>query len=174
MALAIRALDAADNCSSLSLGEASLQRLKTFLKRDAQRYHRENVARTFVVTETGQRKVKAYLTLVCTHVEVGSFEAAPPLEGYRHKEFPAVKLARLAVDSSLQRQGIGGQLVDFALGIVIEQVMPHAGCRFLILDAKPTSVSFYKAKGFKTIGDIPDDGETLTVMAIDLHRLDRK
>lgn len=171
MAYELRALDDGDGCNSLSLGEQALVPLKTFLRKEAKRLHRDNLAKTFVLVETGETRVLAYVTLVCTHVAVQQFGAPAPVDGFKYADYPAVKLARLAVDSDLQGQGVGAQLVDFAVALTEEHIMPHAGCRFLVVDAKPNSVGFYQHKGFSKMGVADDGGQAFTTMFIDLHRL---
>lgn len=171
MTYELRALDSHDGCSSLSLGDAVLTPLKTFLRKEAKRLHQENLARTFVLVETDGTRVWAYITTLCTQVSVEQFDAGALVEGFRYKDFPAIKLARLAVDTELQGRGVGGQLVDFVIGLAVEHVMPHTGCRFLIVDAKASSVSFYGRKGFSKIGQAADGSQVLTPMFIDLHRL---
>jgi len=66
---------------------------------------------------------------------------------------------------------MGAMLVDFILSLAREQIMPHAGCRFLVLDAKPGSVKFYESKGFSKIGPVQDEANDLTLMFVDLYRL---
>ncbi len=168
----LRALAEDDGCSSLSLGLSSLVPLKTFLRKEAKRLHRDSLARTFVLVESGQARVWAYITLVCTHVAVQRFGSETPVDDFRYADFPAVKLARLAVDSAQQGQGVGAQLVDFALGLTVKHIAPYAGCRFLVVDAKPDSVGFYRRKGFTTIGLANVTADTFTPMFIDLQRLD--
>jgi predicted N-acetyltransferase YhbS len=167
----LRGLDSQDGCNSLSLGDAALTPLKTFLRKEAKKLHQENLARTFVLVEKNGTRVLAYITTLCTQVSVQQFDASALVDGFRYKDFPAIKLARLAVDTELQGQGVGGQLVDFVIGLAVEHVMPHTGCRFLIVDAKATSVLFYERKGFSKIGQVVDSEQTLTPMFIDLHRL---
>jgi GNAT superfamily N-acetyltransferase len=165
-----REIDAADGCNSLSLGDASLKALKIFLRKEAKPLHAANLARTFVYAEKDTARVRAYVTIVCGQVSVSHLEPTERVDGFRYKDFPALKLARLAVDTSLQGQGIGNQLVDFVIGVALERVMPYSGCRFLVVDAKPTSISFYARKGFKRTGVVADDSGIVT-MVIDLHRL---
>lgn len=171
MAYELRGLDAQDGCNSLSLGDATLTPLKTFLRKEAKKLHQENLARTFVLVEANGTRVLAYVTTLCTQVSVEQFDTSALVDGFRYKDFPAIKLARLAVDAELQGQGVGGQLVDFVIGLAVEHVMPHTGCRFLIVDAKASSVSFYERKGFSKIGQTADGDQVLTPMFIDLHRL---
>lgn len=171
MAYELRELRQDDGCNSLSLGDLVFAPLKAFLRKEAKRLHRENLAKTFVLVETGQSRVFAYVTTLCTHVAVQQFDQPDQVEDFRYKDYPAIKLARLAVDSSLQRSGAGSQLVDFVIGLAVSHVMPHTGCRFLVVDAKAPSVSFYERKGFSKMGIAEDEGQAFTTMFIDLHRL---
>lgn len=167
----LRELAPNDGCNSLSLGSLAFAPLKSFLRKEAKKLHQEHLARTYVIVPKGQDKVLAYVTTLCTHVAVEQFDATAVLDGFRYKDYPAIKLARLAVDTSLQGQGVGSQLVDFVIGLATEHVMPYTGCRFLVVDAKPDSVAFYKGKGFLPIGQHADAQQNLAAMFIDLRRL---
>ncbi len=171
MTYELRGLDAQDGCNALSLGDATLTPLKTFLRKEAKKLHQENLAKTFVHVEANSTRVLAYVTALCTQVSVEQFDTSAQVDGFRYKDFPAIKLARLAVDAELQGQGVGGQLVDFVISPAVEHVMSHTVCRFLIVDAKASSVSFYERKGYSTIGQAADSEQVLTPMFIDLHRL---
>lgn len=174
MALQLRALDPGDGCRSLSLGQAALTPLKTFLAREAKKLHHENLARTFVLVEDGDARIQAYITLLCTHVTVEQFEQPLAVDGgFQYRDYPAVKIGRLAVDKRLQGQKAGSALVEFAIGVAADSIMPHAGCRFLVLDAKAESVGFYLKKGFTSMGPTTDSKVRHTTMFIDLHKLDR-
>lgn len=171
MSLELRELAPDDGCNALSLGSQAFAPLKSFLRKEAKKLHQEHLARTYVLVQKGDAKVLAYITTLCTHVAVEQFDEHAVLEGFRYKDYPAIKLARLAVDSSLQGQGVGGQLVDFVIGLVTEHVMPHTGCRFLVVDAKLESVRFYAAKGFLPVGPSSDGRTATTTMFIDLRRV---
>lgn len=169
----IRLLGDDDSCGDLKLGDASLTPLKTFLQKRAKGFQRTDLARTFVVVEPGRSLVYAYVTILCTQVRVDQVPRPDGLNDFRYQDYPAIRLARLAVDHRLQGRGIGGRLMDFTLSLIVDEIVPRAGCRFLILDAKPGSVAFYKRKGFSEIGAIEDGGEHLTLMFVDLHRIGR-
>lgn len=171
MNIELRELHQDDGCSSLSLGDASFTPLKTFLRKEAKKLHQGNLARTFVMVETGQTKVLAYVTTLCTQISVEQLQKPAPVEKFKYTDYPAIKLARLAVDVSLQGQGIGGRLVDFVIGLAVRHVMPHTGCRFLVVDSKSQSVPFYEIKGFKRIGEAGTDNEHYITMFIDLHQI---
>jgi len=170
----LRELHQGDGCNALSLGDPALTPLKTFLRKEAKKLHDENLARTFVLVPSGETKVLAYITTLCTHVAVEQFDQQAVVDGFRYQDYPAIKLARLAVDASLQGKGIGSQLVDFVIGLVVENIMPNTGCRFLVVDAKPTSVSFYERKGFTKIGQLGGEDQGLTAMFVDLRKLGGK
>lgn len=172
MGYELRELSPADGCNALSLGGPTFTPLKIFLRKEAKKLHQEHLARTFVLVPKGESKVLAYITTLCTHVAVEQFdEREAILDDFRYKDYPAIKLARLAVDASLKRQGVGSQLVDFVIGLITDYVMPHTGCRFLVVDSKPESVNFYVAKGFIPIGLNNDIEGTTTTMFIDLKRV---
>ena len=166
----LRELRQDDGCTALSLGDPTLTPLKTFLRKEAKKLHQSNLARTFVIAAHGQSKVMAYVTTLCTQISVEQFQEQAPIESFKYKDYPAIKLARLAVDTELQGQGVGSSLVDFVIGLAVEHVMPHTGCRFLVVDSKPQSVTFYERKGFKKIGEAGANGQSTTTMFIDLHR----
>ena len=170
MDLELRELDQGDGCSALSLGDAAFTPLKIFLKKEAKKLHKSNLARTFVVAKSGETKVMGYVTTLCTQISVQQFQEQVPIEEFKYKDYPAIKLARLAVNADLQGKGVGSRLVDFIVGLAVEHVMPHTGCRFLVVDSKPQSVDFYEKKGFKRIGDAGGDDQPYTTMFIDLHR----
>jgi len=169
--LQLRGLDPSDGCSALKLGDEIYAPLKSFLKKEAKKLHKENLARTFVLVEEGKTRVWAYITTLCTQVSVEQFVEPALVDGFRYKDYPAIRLARLAVDKDVQRAGAGSQLIDFVLGLAVEHIMPHTGCRFLIVDSKAPSVSYYTKKGFRKIGPVADGDGQLTSMYIDLNRL---
>ncbi len=171
MSYEIRALADGDGCNSLSLGDAALVPLKTFLRKEAKRLHKDNLAKTFVLVRARETTPLAYATLVCTHVSVRQFGDLAPVDGFRYTDYPAVRLARLAVDAHLQGQGVGAQLVDFAVALTGQFIMPHAGCRFLVVDSKPNAVGFYQRKGFTPMGASEEGNTAFTRMFVDLHRL---
>lgn len=174
MSFELRELRQGDGCNALSLGDPALTPLKTFLRKEAKKLHEESLARTFVLVPSGETKILAYITTLCTHVAVQQFDQQAVVDGFRYQDYPAIKLARLAVDASLQGRGIGSQLVDFVIGLIVEHIMPHTGCRFLVVDAKSTSVSFYERKGFTKIGQLNGDEQSLTSMFVDMRKLSGK
>ena len=59
-----------------------------------------------------------------------------------HK-YPCVRIARLAVDKTFERRGIGRFLMLAAIGMAID-VSSMIGCRYITVDSKTESVVFYE------------------------------
>ena len=91
-----------------------------------------------------------------------------PARANHYASLPAVKLARLAVDGRFRCGRIGEALVDFSLAIVVLNVAPHVGCRFLVTDAKQSAVTFYENMGFTLLDTDDNRDRENPVMFIDL------
>jgi GNAT superfamily N-acetyltransferase len=73
------------------------------------------------------------------------------------------KVSNFFVSPDRQGSGVGGKLLDF-----VEQQARNQGRRSLAVDSSLTAVSFYKAKGYRRIGDREDRtfGRTVTMEKI--------
>lgn len=60
----------------------------------------------------------------------------------------ALKVVQMAVDLRFARQGLGEMLLDLAVLRARARAETDAGCRYLILDAKPGRESYYSEYGF--------------------------
>lgn len=102
-----------------------------------------NSTRLFIDTDTG--KVIAYLSLCNDSIRL-EIEERDELN-LTYTTVPAIKIARLAVDSQYQGQGIGKMLIKFAayMGDKIHQM---SGLIFLTLDCYEHRVAFYESVGF--------------------------
>lgn len=171
----IRSIRPDDALTGLSLGGAAFTPLKIFAQRHAHSYQRQSLARTYGAFDIGDRnKLLGYVTLVCGEVVIQEEdEALVADEGlhYLYRQYPAVKIARLAVDRRTQGSGIGSALVELALGIAQTQVAPHVGCRFLMVDSKRQSVAFYQRRGFTLLDTADNRARHEPVMFVDLAKL---
>ena len=97
-------------------------------------------------------RVLGGISLVCADIyDATSYvRDAIELEGvdFPRNNFPAVKIARLAVDKEHQRKGIGTQLVDFSIERS-RRIAEIAGCRLVVLDANEGAIEFYAGLGFQ-------------------------
>lgn len=166
----LREISPDDTVSGLSLGDEEFLPLKIFLGKHAKRYHQQNTGKTYVfVASNSPQKIVAYITLVCSQIQV---DAVPDGVGeYAYKDFPAVKIARLAVDRRQRGNDLGTKLVDLAMAITTQNIMPHVGCRFLIVDSKKKSIRFYDKYGFRLLDTDHNKQQDAPLMFIDTGKL---
>jgi GNAT superfamily N-acetyltransferase len=173
--LIIRHIEAGDRFTGLSLGHQDFAPLKAYLKKEAQKHHEQSLAKTYgVYQEDDDLRVRAYITLVAGEVAIDDGDAQlVPANGFtfNYKHYPAVKIARLAVDTGLRNQNVGRTLVDLAIGITKDSICPAIGCRFVVVDAKQKSVGFYEKCGFTAIDTDANLKRSEPVMFVDLHKL---
>jgi GNAT superfamily N-acetyltransferase len=165
----LRPIHENDNLSKLSLGKENLTPLKIFLKKAALNFHQNNIAKTYVLADNTAR-VWGYITLMSSEIILN--ENQRPQEIYasaRYEAFPAVKIARLAIDKTLQGQGYGKKLLDWTITLARDKISSQIGCRFLVVDAKQDSILFYKKVGFSLFNiAVPDEHP---LMFLDLYHV---
>lgn len=61
--------------------------------------------------------------------------------------YPAMKIARLAVDSRFERVGVGTYLLHAAIGKAVS-ISENVACGFVLVDSKKDAIGFYENKGF--------------------------
>ncbi|MFZ2725786.1 MAG: GNAT family N-acetyltransferase [Methylococcaceae bacterium] len=150
----IRLISPQDKIKGFKTGDATFQPLKTFLQNQAVDFQTALVAQTYVAIllneeakDTG--KIIGFITLTCSEVDLrNGYTIDDCPHANKYDSLPAVKIARLAVDSRYRRKGIGETLVSLAVTIAIEIIAPQIGCRFLITDSKLQSITFYERNGF--------------------------
>ncbi len=169
----LRQIECDDNTSKLSLGKSEYTPLKTFLKKDAFDFHQYEIAKTYVLVDENsvRPRVWGYITLmnseILLHEELRPQETA---QTSKYEAFPAVKIARLAVDKELQGLGYGAKLLNWCISHIKLAIMPYVGCRFLVVDAKRDSVEFYQKSGFVLLDIDEQYTEEHPMMFFDLHQ----
>lgn len=165
----LRPIHENDNLSKLSLGKESLTPLKIFLRKAALNFHQNNIAKTYVLADEAAR-VWGYISLMSSEIILN--ENQRPQEMYasaKYEAFPAVKIARLAIDKDLQGQGYGRELLEWAITLVRDKISSLIGCRFLVVDAKQDSILFYEKAGFSLFNiEVPDEHP---LMFLDLYHV---
>jgi GNAT superfamily N-acetyltransferase len=172
--LTLKQIEAGDKLSGLSLGHADFTPLKAFVQKKAMTFERQSLSRTYGIFGAETKALRAYMTLVCGEVAIGPDDAVPfdnnDVE-FEYKHFPAVKIARLAVDKRLRTAGVGRKLVNVALGIAKGTICPVVGCRFMMVDSKQQSVGFYQKCGFTVLDTVDNRKRDAPVMFIDLGKV---
>ena len=112
MDFVLRQIEAGDKVTGLKLGDQQYTPLKIFLQKRAKKYHANNLGKTYAIF-TSEAKVVGYVTLVCGEVVTEKDDDAiiedPGLE-YAYNTYPAVKIARLAVDERYRGRQLGREL----------------------------------------------------------------
>jgi GNAT superfamily N-acetyltransferase len=67
---------------------------------------------------------------------------------FPYQEYPAIKIARLAVRADMQKRGIGKQIVKYIIGYA-RSLQDDIGVRFISVDAYKSVADFYKNLGFE-------------------------
>jgi predicted N-acetyltransferase YhbS len=146
--------------------------LEIFIRRDARKSAAANLTQTYVAKVEGDKKVIGYVSIMCAEVALEkTYEIADKIGADRYEYQPAVRISRLAMANGWNGRKIGTQLVETAIGIVLVSIVPVAGCRFIILDAKPKSLPFYKKMGFRLLDTTENHKKATPLMFLDLRNL---
>lgn len=135
------------NWEAFDCGDKTLNK---FLKHHARKSHEKGGAKTFLaVDDTDSKKILGFYSLSPASV---AYERTPEIvkRGLARHEIPVFRLARLAVDCSVQGQGLGGQLL-LAAGRRCLLVATQAGGVALLIDARNEQV----AEWYASYGAIP-------------------
>lgn len=137
-----------DKKYDLSIFNSTNTDLNEFLKNDALENEDNLVNKTYLCF--WQKLIVGYITFTTDTLEVLAVEESDVVEGYPHRKYPCLRIARLAVDKNFERKGIGRFLLLAAIGMAID-ISNRIGCRYITVDSKPESISFYEKHGFKLI-----------------------
>jgi len=147
--------------------------LAVFLKNNARKLHDESIGKTYVIVdldETPPRTVYGYITILVSEIVNGATKVEAVGEGYNY-HWPAVKIARLAVDARHRGNDLGRDLVAFCIALVTEEIMPRVGCRFITVDSNKPAIGFYEKMGFIMVDTPENRGHHTPVMFLDVHKL---
>lgn len=119
--------------------------LNEFLSRYALKNDKLGIGKTFLGVDE-KNQISGYFTLSAAQI---AFETVPESFQARLPKYPipAIRIARLAVDKKLQGKGVGKWLLKESFKKIIA-VAEIVGLKFIIVDAKETSKTFYEQYGF--------------------------
>lgn len=126
--------------------------LNNYLINTAKQQDTKNITRSFCAIKDD--RIIGYYSLSNATVDINNL---PPTITKRYKlpkhDMPVVRLCRLAIDSQLQRQGIGEKLLVHALEKVLS-VAQLSGCVGMVVDAKDqVAAIYYQGYGFEPAPD---------------------
>ncbi len=148
---AIEKLDRRQDRSAFDCGQ---QTLNDWLTLRASQYEKKDLARTWVAVRAGQAVVVGYYA-IATHRVRHEVLTEDQAKGLPRIDVPVVLLGRLAVDRSVQGQGLGSLLLVDALRRA-EYLADLIGIRAVEVDAIDEAArSFYLRYGFTPLTDDP-------------------
>lgn len=126
--------------------------LNDFLQRQSGQLARKGYGKTYVALAADGVKVIGFVTLSVGQVETTQLPSSLKLSRY---PAPVLRIGRLAVDRAAQGQGVGQQLMAFALQLSLE-FSQQVGLYAVTVDAKyEQAKAFYTALGFTATLDDP-------------------
>ena len=126
--------------------------LNIYLKTLANQHQTRNISRTIVITAQEDKKILGYYTLA-----TGQLHHSELPTSLKHPKYPVpiVRLARLAVDISFQKRGLGGRILHDALKRIFS-ISQAIGIFAVVVDAKDQqAVNFYQKFGFLSLENEP-------------------
>lgn len=161
-----------DQVSRFKLLNSDDKPLQRFIRREAYRSGEANLTQTYVAKRNGETKIAGYISIMCAEVAFEqSYSISDKIGADRYEFQPAIRIARLGVDHSCQKEGVGRLLVEAAVGVALSVIQPIVGCRFVVLDAKTKSVSFYEKLGFRLLNTANNAASHTPIMFLDLQDL---
>lgn len=139
--------------------------LNGFLFEDAKHFQSELMAVTYLIEHKEENVTVAYFSLLADKISFNPEERTTwnrlnrniP-NPKRRRNYPAVKIGRLAVNEKYAGQGIGTFVLD-SIKYAFTTVK-RLGCRFLTVDALNTAAPFYEKNGFRFFTEQDRDDET--------------
>lgn len=153
----IRRLEEGDDRKGFTCGDVELDRF--FVNYAGQNQFRHHIGSTYVASDGA--RIVGYLTAAAGAIEV---EKMPGKTGRGLPQYPApiLRVARLGVALDCQGQGLGPQLLRYAVKLAIAMAETY-GCVALVVDAYASAVPFYAKYGFVAYADADiAEGESRT------------
>jgi GNAT superfamily N-acetyltransferase len=137
--------------AGFACGEESLDR---WLQSYAGQGERRDSTRTFVAADAHAR-VRGYYTLVAGQIEHGQATEEVRKGLSRHFPIPVAILARLAVETRSQGQGLGARLLSDALERICRAAQEVAVRAVVVHAIDERASAFYEHFGFRSLSAAP-------------------
>ena len=134
--------------------ESASEPLDAWLRHTARQHQRRGISKTFVaVSDEAPSRILGFYAL--TACEILTDELPEDLAKKLPRKTPGIRLGRLAVDRSVQGQGLGEHLLMDAIERA-RLVLEHIGVHALFVDAKDErAAAFYSKYGFRPLPNDP-------------------
>ena len=129
--------------------------LNEFLTEDARFYDEQLLANTFVLED--ENEIVGYYSLLNDKISQTTLpknlwrQLRKKIPHEKHLgSYPAVKIGRFAISKNYRGKGIGTELINGIMHLLILQ-RGLSACRFLTVDAYKEAVEFYEKNDFITL-----------------------
>lgn len=130
--------------------------LDDWLRRFVSQYQRRDLARAYVLVRPGHPRVLGYYAISRRHLDFARLPPARAKKLPRSLPLPAALIGQLAVDRTLQGQGLGDVLLVDALRRILG-LAEHIGILAVIVDALDEQArDFYLHRDFEPFVDDPN------------------
>lgn len=143
MPLLIRKLAPTDDVGYFDCGNSDLNEYVWYQALEEQN---EGSSTTYLALDDS--RLVGFVSLAMSSLRVEHVEKKHLFKRSRYKNFPSLMIGRLAIVKDLQGQDFGSGLCDFAVANAME-LRNRIGCQFVIVNAKPDSITFYEKNGFQ-------------------------
>jgi len=149
--------------------------LDDFIKNDARREQECMLSRTYLFSYDGS--VIGFVSLSADSVIAQLFKSEDLVKKKGssksiYSNLPCILIGRLAVVKSYERQGIGTNILKWAVGLITDVVCKSVGCRYITVDPKTESLALYIKAGLGfTQMEAIKPGKTETRYYINLYKL---
>lgn len=136
--------------------ECEIGEYSNFLQNLALEYQRTSITSTHLLINKRNADVVAYMSLVADSIKLNEGEKQEHELEVPLPAFPALKIAKLAVNVNYKETyyGIGTLMIMLARGFVEQMKQCGVACKFITIDAdvenNPSVIEFYGKNGFKT------------------------
>jgi hypothetical protein len=146
-----------------------------YLFQDALRSLNDHIALTWLLTERSTGKIAAYMSLIMDAIKLSFTEKEHHQLNYPFKTIPAMKIAKLAVDSGFSKKykGIGTFLIGSARRLALACNVTYCAARFLTVDADIEHdkgiLAFYHKNGFVPNAELFNKNRKTVSMRKDIY-----
>jgi ribosomal protein S18 acetylase RimI-like enzyme len=146
-----------------------------YLVNDALRSMSDHIALTWLLTERSTGKAAAYMSLIMDAIKLSFTEKELHNLNYPFRTIPAMKIAKLAVDSGFSEKykGIGTFMIDSAERLAWACNTAYCAARFLTVDAdiehNEGVLAFYRKNGFVQNAEVFNKNRKTISMRKDIY-----
>lgn len=122
--------------------------LNDFIENDAYPHQKHHIAQTTCISY--KNKMIGYFSLTCDSLPLDKKEKRKliPYLKRGYPSYPALKIARMAIDKKYQKKGIGSYIIKIIVGNAWSLHRSGIACRFITVDAYIDAIKFYLKNGF--------------------------